>query len=469
MTRPARLSVPRLYLLIAIPVGLFLTLLIPPTQVLDEAEHFHRVWQITQGNLVADTRVDPVTGVETTGGTYDRCVREYLDHFMKVASSPEPFRVHDFWFDTPPCSPRSRVAVFGEPMATYSAWSYPGQVVGVAIGRALGLALPITFYLGRLLGVATTIAMCWWAIRTAPRLQLLLAFVALLPMSMIGASGYSPDGMVLGCALILTAYCLRFATLDAPRPSRVDVAVIVAALMALVVSKPPYAVFLLLFLAYRPHLFGDRRRTTKVLACMAAVPLLATLLWNTLGYPSGAVLGAAGADPGSQLHWVITHPLAYLNTLSDTAFSAESQEFVMKGWVGAFGMFRSGVGDTPLIMTVFVLLAAAMLGALMMAEAGPRLATASRAAAIRTWVPLGVGFAGVLAVCTSAYLSWTSVGGSRIVGVQGRYLIAFLALPAVTVALRHERSNATVGVRATVVVILTLSIAAFVKVLFYFY
>ena len=141
----------------------------------------------------------------------------------------------------------------------------------------------------------------------------------------------------------------------------------------------------------------------------------------------------------------------------------------MKGWVGAFGMFRSGVGDTPLIMTVFVLLAAAMLGALMMAEAGPRLATASRAAAIRTWVPLGVGFAGVLAVCTSAYLSWTSVGGSRIVGVQGRYLIAFLALPAVTVALRHERSNATVGVRATVVVILTLSIAAFVKVLFYFY
>lgn len=465
----AAVQVSRFYLLVAIPAGLFFALLVPPSQVLDESAHFFRVWQVSTGDVVADTAVDPNTGDEVTAGTYDRCVRLYMDEFSQLAQTPAPFVWRDFWLDTPDCSPQVREQVVGEPMGTYSLWSYPGQTVGVAVGRAVGLPLPVTFYLGRLLGLAASITMCWWAIRLAPRLQLLLASVALLPMALIGSSGYSPDGMVLGCALLLTASCLRFSAADGPTPRRLDIAVIVAAATALVVSKPPYAVFLLLFLTYRPDLFGSTRATAKRLAAMAAVPLLAMVLWARFGYPSGALVAAGDVDPGRQVRWVVGHPLEYLNVLSDTVFHWQTQEFVLKGWVGAFGMFRTGSPETPLMLTGFVVLAALLLGALVATEAGPRLAHTGRAESLRTWVPLGVALLGVLGLYTSAYLSWTPVAAPLITGVQGRYLLAFLALPAVTVAMRRHRSNAAIGMKVAAVAIAVLFAAAAVKVIAYFY
>jgi len=465
----AAVQVSRFYLLVAIPAGLFFALLVPPSQVLDESAHFFRVWQVSSGNVAADSTFDPNSGDEVTTGTYDRCVREYMTEFGRVAAAPQPFVWRDFWLDTPDCSPQVREQVVGEPMGTYSLWSYPGHTVGVAVGRAVGLPLPVTFYLGRLLGLAASITMCWWAIRLAPRLQLLLASVALMPMALIGAAGFSPDGMVLGCALVLIASCLRFSAQDAPAPRRLDIAVIVAASSALVVSKPPYAVFLLLFAAYRPQLFGSTRATVQRLAAMAAVPLVAMVLWARFGYPSGALVAAGDVDPGRQVRWVAGHPLEYLNVLSDSVFHWETQEFVMKGWVGAFGMFRTGSPETPLMLTGFVILAALLLGALVATEAGPRLAVAGRADAVRTWVPLGVSLLGVLGLYTSAYLSWTPVASPLITGVQGRYLLAFIALPGVTVALRRQRSNAAVGMKVAGVAIAVLFAAAAVKVIAYFY
>jgi uncharacterized membrane protein len=116
-----------------------------------------------------------------------------------------------------------------------------------------------------------------------------------------------------------------------------------------------------------------------------------------------------------------------------------------------------------------VILAALLLGALVATEAGPRLAVAGRADALRTWVPLGVSLLGVLALYTSAYLSWSPVASPLITGVQGRYLLAFITLPAVTVALRRQRSNAAVGMKVAGVAIAVLLAAAAVKVIAYFY
>lgn len=468
------MSVSRFYLLTAIVAGLFFAVFVPPSQVLDESAHFFRVWQITEGNVVADTRTDQ-WGEEVPGGTYDVCVREYVDEFFELAQTPASYDWSDFWVDTPRCG-ENDVEIVGEPMGTYSVWSYPGHSLGVAVGRLLHLPLPVTFYLGRLLGMAATIAMCWWAIRVTPRAKLVFAFVALLPMSLIGMSGFSPDGMVLGCSLILTAYAIRFAEqrsrereLPSQPPSRIDIAVIVAALTALVASKPPYVVFALLFLTYRADLFGTRRATAIRLGAMAAGPVLFAALWAMVGYPPGALVATAGTDQGAQLSWLLRNPLEYLNVLADTVFSPESQEFVMKGWVGAFGMFRSGIASTPLMLTTFVVIAALSLGALVAAEAGPRIAFASRRVALQTWVPLAVCLLGVLAVYTSAYLSWTPVAAARVTGVQGRYLISLIALPVATVALRHRRSDAAVGLRFTAVAVAILFAASVVKVVAYFY
>jgi len=461
-------SVSRVYLLLALPAGLAFAFLIPPSQVLDEGAHFNRVWQITQGNVRAEVFRD-AAGARVNAGTYDACVREYIDGFMAVAASPEPFDVHDYWFDTPDCSPARKVFVTHEPMGPYSAWSYPGQTVGVAVGRAAGLPLPVTFFLGRVVGLLTTVAMCWWAIRIAPRMKLVLAFVALLPMPLMSASGYSPDGLVLGTSLLLVASCLRF-SVGEERCRRRDLVVIIGALTALALTKAPYLFFALLFLCYRPTTFGHARRTVAVLGAVTAVAAVAAGTWYLFGTPEDAAeVYRPGIDGPGQLRWVLTHPLQYANVLSDTFFSGETQEWVLKGWVGAFGMFRTGLPDSPLMVPVFVLLAAAALGALSLREAGPRLAVGGRVAQLRSLVPYVTALVGVLAIYTGAYVAWNQVGDPRIFGVQGRYLVPLLPLPALGLALRHREADTAVGVRALAVCSAVLLAAAFVKIWVYFY
>jgi uncharacterized membrane protein len=457
------------YLVLAVPAGLAFALLIPPSQVLDESAHFLRVWQVAEGNVIAERRTDPNSGLEVNGGSVDLCVREYVDEFAAAAALPAPYRFRDFWLDTPDCTPQRREYFMGEAMGSYSIWTYPGHTVGVAVGRATGLPVPVTFFLGRLLGLAFAISLAWQAIRTAPRAKLVMCAVALLPMSLMGAAGYSPDGLVLGTSLILVAYCLRFATTDAVM-RRLDIAIIAAALIALTMTKPPYVVFALLFLCYRATAGGTKKQTTRTLGVITLAAVVLTAAWNRLGFPQGAVeTFRPHIDQAAQLRWIVTHPLAYLNVVSDTFFYWESQEFVIKGWVGAFGMFRSGVADSPLIMPIFVLLAAAAIAVFSAVEAGPLPTLRSRAVALQSWVPWLTIAAGVLAIFTSAYVAWDEVGAPRIYGLQGRYFIPLLPLPALALALRHEPSRSAIGTRGVVCVAAVLLTAAFFKVGLYFY
>jgi uncharacterized membrane protein len=462
-------SLPTLYLLVALPAGLAFSLLIPPSQVLDESAHFFRVWQIAEGNVVAE-RTDLGDGQVVNSGTYDLCVREYVSEFGELATTPQAFELDDYWFDTPDCSPQRRDTFVGEAMGSYSIWTYPGQSVGVIVGRSIGLPLPVTFFLGRILGLLTAVGMAWHAIRVAPRARLVITLAALLPMSLMGAAGYSPDGLVLGTSLIVIAYALKFALTDALVRRR-DVVVLAAAMTALTLSKPPYVVLALLFLTVRPGAAGTRRRTATVFGSIAGGALFIAAIWNRIGFPQGAVEAyRPGIDRGGQMKWILGHPLDYLNVLWDTVFYWETQEFVVKGWVGAFGMFRSGVGDSPLMVPVFVLVAAVAIGAFTFVEAGPARTTPSGLVArVRPWVPLVALVGTVLGIYTSAYIAWDAVGAPRIYGIQGRYFIPLLPLPAAVLALRRHRSDSALGERAVAVVALVLLTAAFVKIGTYFY
>jgi uncharacterized membrane protein len=458
------------FLALAIPIGVTFALLIPPSQVLDEESHFLRAWQLAELNLRSDIRFDEPSAMDRNGAVYDACVPAYIGELAEIAATPAPYSYRSFWFDTPDCSPRRREYVITDAAVSYGPWSYPGQVAGLAIARVAGAPLPVTFFLGRLAGLAVYIGAVALALRLAPAARLAMLFVALLPSSMMSAAAYSADGVMIAGSLLAIACALRFALDDVERPRRL-LAVMVAALGFVIATKPNYMILLGLLLLVPPRHFGDRRRG-QVLLCAAGLAIAAfAAAWYVIGKGAPtAELFYAGVDPGEQTRSLVGDPLGFLDDVWDTLFSYPYEVFFLRGWVGIYGMQRSGRPEIPPLLPVpFVFVALAVLVVAIVVEAGSRRELDTRARWWRGSVSAAISVLGPVSVFAAAFLLWTAPGAPFIEGVQGRYMLPFVPMAAAGLALTHHRSNLAVTSRAVGVTCFVLAIASIDKMLTLFY
>ena len=460
------------FIALAVPLGLTFVFLIPPSQVIDEQSHFMRAWQLSELNLRTGIREDPSTGTDRNGSVYDECVVEYLAENVRVAQSPSDFSIRDTWLDTPDCSPQRRSFEFFDTAVGYGPWSYPGQTVALSVSRAVGLPLPVAFHLGRLGGLFVFVGAVAAALRIAPRGRLAILAVGLLPMSLMTASAYNADGIMIAGSLLAVACALRLAIDDQlGHRHRWIAGVMSVSLAAVVLTKPNYIVMLGLFLlvplsGFRSVTFG-RWMLAGIAAGIAAV---AAVSYATLSGASTSPIYYPDTDPSAQVRSLVTDPIGFLHVVWDTLFSYTYEIFFLRGWVGIFGMLRSGRPEVASLLAVpFVILAFVAVSLATAVEAGPKRNIPARTSWWRLAVAVSIGVIGMLSVFAVAFVSWTVPGSQVIEGVQGRYLLPFVPLVAAALSLRRYRSNMSLGVRGVVVVALVLGLASIDKYVALFY
>lgn|GEM_PF-1448329 len=446
--RPTAITVPspdwpwsRWFLAVAIPFGLFFVFAVPPTQGIDESAHFLRAWLVSQGDLVARTQVDPASGTVHAGGQIDQCVMDYVYGFQARAAQPDDFEVADFWFDTPDCEPRDRGWEIADAASNYAPVAYLPQVVAIGSTRAVGLPLPISFFAGRLAGLAAYLALVWWALRLAPGGRAVMFVVGLLPTSIMSAATYNADGLAIGLGVLAVALTGSLAL--AERVDRWRLAALAATLVAVGLIKQPYLVLAGLPLAIPDAAFGSRARAWVTKGAVGAVVVAASLGWFVLGSPevSPAVF-RADVDHGRQLSYVLHHPLDFVATVARTVAAAGPQSYTLRGLVGSFGMGRyvgrSNDVVAPLIAVVAV---AVLLTAAAGRDLGAPRALATRRRLTAVVVPLAVAVAGFFAVYGSMYLIWAPVGAPYVSDVQGRYFVPLLCVPTLALVLRRHEAQ----------------------------
>ena len=460
------------FIAIAVPLGLMFVFLIPPSQVIDEESHFMRVWQLSELNLRTETRFDPVTGMDRNGSLYDVCVVEYLAETVRVAQSESAFSFRDTWLETPDCSQQRRSFEFFDTAVGYGPWSYPGQTAALSAARAIGLPVPLAFHLGRLGGLLVFVVAVTAALRIAPRGRLAILAVGLLPMSLMTASAYNADGIMIGGSLLAVACVLRLALDDQlGHRHRWLVVVLSVSLAAVVLTKPNYVVMLGLLVlvplnGFRSPAFG---RWTLV-GIAAGIAGAAALSYSMLGGASNLLIYHPDADPSAQVRALVSDPFGFLRVVWNTLFSYTYEVFFLRGWVGVFGMLRTGRPDVaPLLAVPFVILAFIAVATALAVEAGPKRDIGSRDSWMRLAVVGSIGVAGVMSVFAVAFVSWTTPRSDIIDGVQGRYLLPFVPLVAAGLALRRHRSNMSLGVRGVVLVAVVLGVASIDKFVALFY
>ena len=411
-------SLPMLLCLLAGLLGtLPLVILTPPFQVPDEAQHFERAYQISEGGLRAEVR-DGVAGARLPA-SLPALVRKCLgtDAILAVRRvAPAPL-TRSAALRAIPLDPKKQQFVDFTGAAVYPPLAYLPQAAGIAIGRAFGAGPLVLLYLARAANALAAVALLALAIGLLPAGKGPALLTGLLPMALYEYASVSPDALVISASFLLTALGLQALKRGTWQGGEVAGAALAGLLVC--ATKPVYAPLLLIA---APALLSPERRWhhARALAVILGVALGGTLLWFT--WNTGRVITfEPDADLHAQLMFVLTHP--------DAAARALETSVQHWGWyyllsmIGIFGWLTVVMPGYVYILAAAALIVASLIGQ----RAESRLAPIEVA-----WCALLL--AGALSLTFLAmYLDATPVGARVVLGVQGRYFLPLLGLAAAVV------------------------------------
>ena len=198
------MSPQRVFLIIALPVGLFIALLLPSWTGYDEFAHYSRALDIAGGSFF------PVQNDQGTGSLIPAAYAEGTDLVIlnyQAGNNPTNWAHIS---DLMKLRPDGRM-MFVDTRATSA--STPVAYVPAAAGMSVPVALEapgiVVLWAGRLFSLAVYLALVFLAIRSAKRFRWTLAIVGLLPLNLALAASVSPDGLTIAAVLMTVAIWTR--------------------------------------------------------------------------------------------------------------------------------------------------------------------------------------------------------------------------------------------------------------------
>lgn len=383
-------------LITILAMGTIFCFLTPIFEVPDEPVHMQRAMYTAEGNLFLSSPEN--LKLSKSYLEIEKCIRQSVFnknnlHSLRYSSEK----------DTHPELAGTNATSF---------ISYIPQVLGINIGRLLGLPLIFIFILSRMLNLITYAILIYFAIKITPAFKASLFVLSCLPMSVYLAASINQDAVFIGLGILSVAYFIKL--YHQPDGSIRLRQILFYALLCgiLITCKLPYVCLFALVLFLPPRKFTSRK-LYFISWIPGAVLVALSVLWflYSLKFPSPyAPVGTGAID---QIRYILSHFLG-------------SSRIILKSLVDFFGgitcAFTFGwltFGSTSITLTFLL-----FFGAISIFY--PR-ETISKSKSLR----LGSAFTMALIygmIGLSMYLTWTPVGTDHIAGLQGRYFIVLYSL-----------------------------------------
>jgi len=411
-------AVARTYLITALVGGAVMAFLSPPFQAPDEPNHFFRAQALSEGYVVAQRQPEKV-------GAPMRAVIPHwaLTLMGNIPGHPDKKQTVDALKarrDAPANDPSIMFVDFRN-SALYSPVVYVPQAVGLALGRLLRMPLLDAYYLGRLLNLIASVALCYWTALRLPYGQLTFVMIALCPMFLFEQASFSADALTYALAAAFCGAVLRESVHPGTPLGRhtVIALALMGALMGL--TKPstgPLPLFALLIL--RRTSGSPPRRPWAAVMVVIGISWATMLGWSVMMRGMYLIANPTpGIDPAGQRAWIVAHPREFADILWHTFLVYWSP--LLHSAVGMLGWL-----DTALAWRYVRL----FYGALIVSG----VVAGGRAAHAR-WAERGLAvllmILTYLAMAVISYLTWTPVGAHLIEGWQGRYFLPLIVPAAV--------------------------------------
>ena len=260
----------------------------------------------------------------------------------------------------------------------------------------------------------------------------------MMPMFLIEAASTSIDAVTYGVSFLGTAWLLSLKS-SAEKFSRAEIFALIILSVMLAFAKSVYGTILLLYFLIPTARAGSPKKFLALGAAILILNLFSSLIWMKIsvdmaggGFYTNYYLGYVETNIAAQKVFVMEHPTAFFAAMFNSLI--ELWDWYWISFVGAWGFLWN-----VLLLKVFYVLYAVALAFFALSN-GLRLKLCERG------VLLFAATLSTLAFFLISYLTWSTVGGRLIEGVQGRYFIplALMIFGALSILppLRHKNSIA---------------------------
>lgn len=249
-----------LFLGIVIPVGIAFLSFLSVNAVHDGGTHLAKVYHysnVLMGRADSDTN-SQVLLREDEAQAYNEIYEE--NHRENPVMETYFDTVERFWEKTE----EQDYILSHEYRATIasSIFEYFPGTLGMTLGRILGRSVRFNIFLAKLFCFMFYVVIVFWAIKISPYFKSVIAFAALLPMSLYQATGITYDSVVMAISLLILALFFRART---ERLSSGEIIILFVASATLGCCKGGfYLVILLAFLTISKEQFGGLKNKCKL-------------------------------------------------------------------------------------------------------------------------------------------------------------------------------------------------------------
>jgi uncharacterized membrane protein len=404
--------------------GLFFIFELAPLNGTDEFTHFPRVYQITDGTFWEGKLPN-----NQYGGSLPVNINTMIDTYRNLSRESggpqyqqDKHTINEQYLSTNQVGVAKVPATFTS-VVLYPPWAYLPSVVGVLFAKLIHAPLIWYVYLGRIFSLLAWMILTWLAIKVIPQGKWFLVALALLPTSLSQAITMSADGLINSISWLLIALVLAvFAKTVVLTKKNLLLITLLATYLCII--KEGYWLIAFFPLIIHPSYFKNVRQSRVWKSLSLSIMLVASILFalNAKRTLSNVVLSPiAGAYINTKLqtHYLLHHLLLF-------TFRALEQPLTKSFDTIYLGMF--GIMTNRLIY-LSILIIGLLAFALYLGLHQTKSIVSLMEHRNRLWITAIIILLGTyLLIAVSFYLGETSVGGSTINSIYGRYFLPLLPL-----------------------------------------
>ncbi len=424
-----KLTLEKKFISIFLVFGVLFTFLIPPGWNTDEPNHTYRIYQLASGNLFSERTTDPQTGLRAYGGEVPRGLIELYERtgaFEPGAVGNKDKKV----YSQSSYAEATRVKPDGQKTdinfsgaALYSPVSYALYMPFAILGSLFSLPFFWVIIICRLAGVILMATAFYFAIKNMPFGKWIFVAVGLLPVTIVQAATVGADGPQL-------AACIVFITIIAnvifvqKKVKLTHYAALSILGLTMVLIKFTYAPILLLTLLI-PFLRKEcrNRRNTILSLATIALAIVPGIIWTRLvAYVD--INSNPLANFGQQQHFILSHPVTYVETMLRTFFTNEQMPLS--------NVFGSFIWDSVPLPAIFTYSATIVVVLALFVTNSREISMVNQLNAYRYkyWriALILISLVTALLIATALYIYSTTLRQTSIISIQSRYFLPVLPL-----------------------------------------
>lgn len=394
------------FVLIALPFGIFSALFVPQVSITDENSHLLRIYQLSEGELVCGDKYSYPRDIVDKSKSGSSSLRQYTGDFSDFIDDSDAVEYS--------CGSAS----------VYSPFAYMPQVVGVAIAQILHPTAATIVLFARIASLLFyIIAMCV-IIRYVKVGKYVFFVVALIPQMIHLAASMSADMMNNVVTLAIVAFMLNL-FIQAEKISGKQVAMLFGLVVSAALLKLTIVLVFIPLVCLPSRIFKKNHikripfniQKWTLASILAGIMVAVYLAWVKVSYfARPEVVGAP--NPISE------KPSLFVNLLFNTYLS-DYGDLVLRGVIGEFSSF---LYHFPTIL-VFMQLLVLIFSLLYYGSRSKNYLTIAN----NKWLVLSTLLTFIFSILTITYGLYVEWGLKRGIveyadGVQGRYFTALIVL-----------------------------------------